>query len=32
MHPVTLSVSNSTFTYDGRPVNNIDIQAQAPDE
>ncbi|HVQ37827.1 MAG TPA: translocation/assembly module TamB domain-containing protein [Pyrinomonadaceae bacterium] len=29
MHPVTFSVSNSTFTYDGRPVNNIDIEAQA---
>ncbi len=28
LHPVTLSVSNSTFTYDGRPVNNIDIEAQ----
>lgn len=28
MHPVTLAVSNSTFTYDGRPVNNIDINAQ----
>ena len=28
MHPVTFAVSNSTFTYDGRPVNNIDIQAQ----
>jgi translocation and assembly module TamB len=28
MHPITFSVSNSTFTYDGRPVNNIDIQAQ----
>jgi translocation and assembly module TamB len=29
MHPVVLSLSNSTFTYDGRPVNNIDIQARA---
>jgi hypothetical protein len=29
MHQVTFAVSNSTFTYDGRPVNNIDIQAQA---
>jgi len=28
MHPVTIAVSNSTFTYDGRPINNIDIQAQ----
>ena len=28
LHPVTFSVSNSTFTYDGRPINNIDIQAQ----
>lgn len=28
MHPVTFGVSNSTFTYDGRPINNIDIQAQ----
>src|SRR6267378_3312070 len=28
LHPVTLSFSNSTFTYDGRPVNNIDIQAR----
>jgi translocation and assembly module TamB len=28
LHPVTLSVSDSTFTYDGRPVNNIDIQAR----
>lgn len=28
LHPVTLSVSNSTFTYDGRPINNIDIEAQ----
>lgn len=28
MHPVTFAVSNSTFTYDGRAVANIDIQAQ----
>jgi translocation and assembly module TamB len=28
MNTVTLGVSNSTFTYDGRPVNNIDIQAR----
>lgn len=28
LHPVTFAVSNSTFTYDGRPVNNIDIHAQ----
>ncbi|MEP6741868.1 MAG: translocation/assembly module TamB domain-containing protein [bacterium] len=28
MHPVTLAVSNSTFTYDGRPINNIDVNAQ----
>src|SRR6266481_4947088 len=28
LHPVTVSFSNSTFTYDGRPVNNIDIQAR----
>ena len=28
MHPVTFAVSNSTFTYDGRPVNNIGIQAR----
>src|SRR5882762_4550869 len=25
MNTATLSVSNSTFTYDGRPINNIDI-------
>src|SRR6185436_12703677 len=25
MHPITFAVSNSTFTYDGRPVNNIDV-------
>ena len=29
LHPVTFAVSNSTFTYDGRPINNIDIQARA---
>src|SRR5882762_893041 len=28
LHPVTVSFSNSTFTYDGRPVNNIDIEAR----
>jgi translocation and assembly module TamB len=28
MHPVTFAVSQSTFTYDGRAVNDIDIQAQ----
>jgi translocation and assembly module TamB len=28
MHPVALAFSNSTFIYDGRPVNNIDIQAR----
>ncbi|MGI8836601.1 MAG: translocation/assembly module TamB domain-containing protein [Pyrinomonadaceae bacterium] len=28
LHPVTLSVSNSTFTYDGRPINNIDVNAR----
>lgn len=28
LHPATFAVSNSTFTYDGRPINNIDIQAQ----
>ncbi|HSS20673.1 MAG TPA: translocation/assembly module TamB domain-containing protein [Pyrinomonadaceae bacterium] len=27
-HPITFGVSNSTFTYDGRAVENIDIQAQ----
>ena len=26
MNTVTFSLSNSTFTYDGRPINNIDIQ------
>jgi translocation and assembly module TamB len=29
MTSVQLALSNSTFTYDGRPINNIDIQAQA---
>jgi translocation and assembly module TamB len=29
IHPVALSVSNSTFSYDGRPINNIDIQMRA---
>lgn len=29
MNTITLSSTNSTFTYDGRPVNNIDIQARA---
>lgn len=28
MHSVTFAASNSTFTYDGRPVNNIDVQAK----
>lgn len=28
MNAVTLTASNSTFTYDGRPVNNIDIEAR----
>src|SRR4029079_7941689 len=28
LHPVTFAVSNSTFTYDGRPINNIDIEGQ----
>lgn len=28
MNTVTLNVSNSTFTYDGRPVNNIDVHAR----
>jgi len=27
MNTVTLGLSNSTFTYDGRPINNIDVQA-----
>jgi translocation and assembly module TamB len=29
MNRVHLSASNSTFVYDGRPVNNIDIDVQA---
>jgi translocation and assembly module TamB len=29
MNKVSLNLSNSTFTYDGRPVNNIDIEAHA---
>jgi translocation and assembly module TamB len=29
MNRVTLGMTNSTFVYDGRPVNNIDIQLQA---
>ncbi|HEX5604161.1 MAG TPA: translocation/assembly module TamB domain-containing protein [Pyrinomonadaceae bacterium] len=28
MTSVQLALSNSTFTYDGRPINNIDIQGQ----
>jgi translocation and assembly module TamB len=28
MNAVTLTASNSTFSYDGRPVNNIDIQVR----
>lgn len=28
MNTVTLNISNSTFTYDGRPVNNIDVHAR----
>ena len=28
MNFVTLSLSNSTFTYDGRPINNIELQAR----
>ena len=28
MNTVTFAVSNSTFTYDGRPINNIDIKAR----
>jgi translocation and assembly module TamB len=28
MNTVNLSVSNSTFTYDGRPIENIEIQAR----
>lgn len=26
MNKITLALSNSTFVYDGRPINNIDIQ------
>ena len=29
MNQVSLSLSNSTFVYDGRPVNNIDIDLKA---
>jgi len=29
MNKVTLSSTNSTFVYDGRPVNNIDLDARA---
>jgi translocation and assembly module TamB len=29
MNAVTFSSTNSTFVYDGRPVNNIDIEARA---
>jgi translocation and assembly module TamB len=28
MNTVSLAVSNSTFIYDGRPVNNIDVEAR----
>ncbi|HEU5460627.1 MAG TPA: hypothetical protein VFU83_09030, partial [Pyrinomonadaceae bacterium] len=28
MNTVTLNVTNSTFTYDGRPINNIDVHAR----
>jgi len=28
MNTVVLGLTNSTFTYDGRPVNNIDIEAR----
>ena len=28
MNTVTLALSNSTFTYDGRPINNIDVNAR----
>jgi autotransporter translocation and assembly factor TamB len=28
MNTVTLGISNSTFTYDGRPINNIEVQAR----
>src|SRR5437867_2822508 len=29
MNTVALSATNSTFAYDGRPINNIDIEAHA---
>ena len=29
MNQIMLSLSDSTFTYDGRPINNIDIEARA---
>lgn len=29
MNTITLSSTNSTFTYDGRPINNIDVQLRA---
>jgi translocation and assembly module TamB len=29
MHPVTFAVSNSTFTYDDRPLNDIGVQMRA---
>ena len=28
MNTVTLNATNSTFTYDGRPINNIDLHAR----
>src|SRR5256714_2749955 len=28
MNTVTLSATNSTFTYDGRPINDIDVEAR----
>ena len=28
MNTVTLNASNSSFTYDGRPINNVDIHAR----
>jgi translocation and assembly module TamB len=28
MNTITLALSNSTFTYDGHPINNIDIQGR----
>jgi translocation and assembly module TamB len=28
LHPVSFSVKDSTFTYDGHPINNIDVQAK----